>query len=117
MRISDWSSDVCSSDLLRRHRAKRRLMPPESTRWVGVLLTGFFPDEAINHSAKHSARYRGAPDKPKLCDGPITKEQRDAGAPRRIHCRIRDGTADPVAERQPQANRDGGTYLRGARVQ
>src|SRR3546814_5043860 len=60
-------------------------MPPESTRWVGVLLTGFFPDEAINHSAKHSARYRGDPEKPKLCDGPITNEQRDAGAPRRIH--------------------------------
>src|SRR3546814_4955961 len=58
-------------------------MPPESTRWVGVLLTGFFPDEAINHRAKHSARYRGDPEKPKLCDGPITNEQRDAGATRR----------------------------------
>src|SRR3546814_17615964 len=30
MRISDWSSDVCSSDLSRPHRRRRRLRDPMS---------------------------------------------------------------------------------------
>src|SRR3546814_9852250 len=32
MRISDWSSDVCSSDLLRRWRISRRHRRPEAER-------------------------------------------------------------------------------------
>src|SRR3546814_2336292 len=36
MRISDWSSDVCSSDLSCSRPARRTTRPPSSTRWHAI---------------------------------------------------------------------------------
>src|SRR3546814_7874612 len=43
MRISDWSSDVCSSDLSRYEFRQRRLVFRERGAWDGVLRAGDGP--------------------------------------------------------------------------
>src|SRR3546814_2897750 len=64
MRISDWSSDVCSSDLLRPCRTDQGGIRPER-RWAGVAdgpgLRDFLFD--CRHSAGARGRSR-APDQP-----------------------------------------------------
>src|SRR3546814_16526977 len=60
MRISDWSSDVCSSDLLARHQSAHR---PDRVRVRLLTSTAFLErfHEVQRHDAgKFSTRYRTA---------------------------------------------------------
>src|SRR3546814_7520448 len=51
MRISDWSSDVCSSDLLIAERARGHVLPYQNAEPVGVviILRGFDLDMLAEH--------------------------------------------------------------------
>src|SRR3546814_4293181 len=43
MRISDWSSDVCSSDLLIIHHRQRAAVGYDKQRYSGLILKPYFP--------------------------------------------------------------------------
>src|SRR3546814_18330383 len=51
MRISDWSSDVCSSDLWTTHEALKATHTLRMQDEAGVLGIGLAPDFAINQRA------------------------------------------------------------------
>src|SRR3546814_3307011 len=55
MRISDWSSDVCSSDLLGLHRdVERRLGVHRGERAVAQRDAPYFPDRRLDLLVGHS---------------------------------------------------------------
>src|SRR3546814_8460225 len=71
MRISDWSSDVCSSDLLRGDDAVRALSPDAlpataedwDTEYLAPVLSAAIvdgPEAALDHIARHSSGHTDA---------------------------------------------------------
>src|SRR3546814_3918882 len=76
MRISDWSSDVCSSDLPAADRSER------FARHIGTLAR-VGTERLVEEAAEHAADDRGYPEQPQLLQRPTACDQRRAGAARR----------------------------------
>src|SRR3546814_6235717 len=74
MRMSDWSSDVCSSDLLDRRRAGRLHQP----RWAGIGF-GLLGGELVQ-AARFLAREEGGVDRVMVADPAPAAFERIAAA-------------------------------------
>src|SRR3546814_1974166 len=89
MRISDWSSDVCSSDLVIRHQWRRRLdMVPRSPEIV--------EEGAANVVGRYHARELGIL---RRCDKVISVDHRD-------RCNLSERGRDSLAQIAGQLAQD-----------
>src|SRR3546814_16624372 len=75
MRISDWSSDVCSSDLARRDRLQAGTDRARKTAGGAALRARRIADRALRaHAGRGSLRQD--PAQPRLQGGPRSEERR-----------------------------------------
>src|SRR3546814_4542593 len=81
MRISDWSSDVCSSDLISINAAKATISGLE-------IETGFHPNDRLNLNASFSTFFKAQYDEFPAC---LIYRPNGAGQTGRASCRERVG--------------------------
>src|SRR3546814_7600994 len=66
MRISDWSSDVCSSDLLGAWSGARLVFTSGATEALALALSRTRADHVLVGATEHDAVLRAAPDAPRI---------------------------------------------------